>query len=98
MRIQRSRALASNQLQRLETRVPLLADDDVVVHGDTERARDLDDRLRHRNVGARGRRVAGGMVVQETTASIIVLVAFNFLSHVTALGTCIGVGTYGLSA
>ena len=61
MRIQRSRALASNQLQRLETRVAVLADDEMVVHGNAERARDLDDCLGHLDVGARGRRIGGGM-------------------------------------
>jgi hypothetical protein len=43
-----------NQLQRLETRVAVLADDEVVVHRDAQRARDLDDRPRHVDVGARG--------------------------------------------
>src|SRR6266540_1769957 len=43
----------------------LLADDDVVVHGDAERAGDLDDRLRHLDIGARRRRVARWMVVHE---------------------------------
>jgi hypothetical protein len=47
--------------------VPVLADDDVVVDGDAERLRHLDDRLRHLDVGARRRRIAGGMVVQDTT-------------------------------
>jgi hypothetical protein len=32
----------------------VLADDDVVVHGDAERLRHVDDRLRHWDVGARG--------------------------------------------
>ena len=39
-------------LQRLEARVPVFADDEVIVHGDAESARDLDDRLRHLDVGA----------------------------------------------
>ena len=55
----------SNQLQPLEARVAFLADDDVVVHGNAERLGDLDDRLRHLDVGARRRRVAGGMVVHQ---------------------------------
>jgi hypothetical protein len=36
------------------------------VHGPTgnaERARDIDDRLRHLDIGARGGGIAGGMVV-----------------------------------
>ena len=43
----------------------VLADDDVVVHSDPERTRDGDDRLRHLDVGARGGRVAGRMVVYQ---------------------------------
>jgi hypothetical protein len=68
----------SNQLQRLETRVAVLADDEMVVHGDAERARDLDDRPCHVDIGARGSGVAGGMVVQEQTASTIPLISFDF--------------------
>ena len=45
--------------------MPILADDQMVVHRDAERFRDLDDRLRHLDVGARGRGVAGGMVVHQ---------------------------------
>jgi hypothetical protein len=45
--------------------MPLLADDDVVVHGDAERLRHVDDRLRHLDVGARRSRVARGMVVHQ---------------------------------
>jgi hypothetical protein len=45
--------------------MPVLADDEVVVHGDAERARDLDDRLRHLDVGARRGGIAGGMVVPK---------------------------------
>ena len=52
-------------LQRLETRMPVLADNEMVVHRDTEGARDLHNRLRHLDVGARGGRIARGMVVQE---------------------------------
>ena len=44
-----------------------LADDDVVVHGDAERAGDIDDGLGHLDVGARGGRIAGGMVVQQSS-------------------------------
>jgi len=47
--------------------VAVLADDQVIVHGDAERARDLDDRLRHLDVGARRGRIAGRMVVDQAT-------------------------------
>ena len=43
----------------------LAADDDVVVDGDAERPRRIDDLLRHVDVGARRRRIAGGVVVHE---------------------------------
>jgi hypothetical protein len=47
--------------------MPILADDEMIVHGNPERARDLDDRSRHVDVGTRGRGVAGGMVVQRAS-------------------------------
>ena len=43
----------------------VLADDDVVVHGDAERACDVDDRLGHLNVGIRRGWIAGGVVVHQ---------------------------------
>jgi len=54
--------------------VAVLADDEVVVHRDAQRARDLDDRPRHVDVGARGGGIAGGMVVQETAGRTIALI------------------------
>jgi len=60
-------ACASHQLQRLQTRVSVLADDEMVVHGNAERPRDLDNRPRHVDVGARGRRIAGRMVVHHSS-------------------------------
>ena len=42
--------------------MPVLADDDVVVHRDAERLGDIDDRLGHLDVGARGRRIARGVI------------------------------------
>ena len=42
--------------------MPVLADNDVVVHGDAKRRRDIDGRLGHLDVGLRGRRIAGGMI------------------------------------
>jgi hypothetical protein len=50
--------------------VAFFADDDVVVHGDAERLCHLDDLLRHLDVGARRRRVAGGVVVQKPAEQI----------------------------
>lgn len=43
----------------------VLADDDVVVHRYSKWIGDADDRLRHLDVGLRGRRIAAGMVVHE---------------------------------
>ena len=70
--------MISNQLQRLEARVAVLADDEVVVNRDAKRACDLDDRLGHLDVGAGGGRITRGMVVQNQTVSTIALISFNF--------------------
>lgn len=56
-----------NQPQSPQARVAILADDDVIVHGDAERLRYRDDAVRHVDVGARGRWIAGGMVVHQPT-------------------------------
>jgi hypothetical protein len=53
--------------------MPLLADDDVVMHGNAERLRHLDDLPGHLDVRARRRRVAGGVVVHQKSDSPIVL-------------------------
>src|SRR6266568_3787167 len=39
------RGLQSHQLQPLQARMPVLADDDVIVHRNPERPGDVDDRL-----------------------------------------------------
>lgn len=49
------------------------ADDDMIVHRDSERRRDIDDRLGHLDISLRRRRVAGGVVVHDTAASTIIL-------------------------
>src|SRR5262249_21606492 len=54
-----------NQLQRLQTRVAVLAHYEMVVDGDAQWTRDLDDRLGHVDVGARRGGIAGGMVVHQ---------------------------------
>ncbi len=54
-----------DQLHPLQARVSVLADDDVVVDGNAERGGDLDDRLRHVDVGLRRRRIGGGVVVHQ---------------------------------
>ena len=51
----------------------VLADNDVIVHGDAERTRDIDDRLGHLDIRLRRRRVAGGVIVQEPIDSRITL-------------------------
>ena len=59
----------------------VLADDEMIVHGDPERPRDVDDRARHVDIGARRRRVAGGMVVQKQTRRSSALISFGFCAH-----------------
>src|SRR6185437_12896760 len=58
-------ASRSNQPQALQTRMAMLADNDVVMHGNAERLGDIDDRLGHLDVGLRGRWIAGRMVVHQ---------------------------------
>ena len=53
----------SNQLQPFQARVTVLADDDVIVHRNAERAGNVDDGLGHLDIGLRRRRIAGRMVV-----------------------------------
>ncbi len=49
----------SNQPQPFHARMPVLADDDVIVHGDAERTGDVDDRLGHLDIRLRSH--AGGL-------------------------------------
>src|SRR5438094_7840539 len=72
--------------------MPVLADDDVVVHGNAERGDDLDDCLGHMDVGLRGRRIAGGMVVQQATGPTIALMPFDFHVHWRRQGAAAGGG------
>ena len=60
--------LLSNQPHPLQARMAVLADDDVVVHGNAEGSCDVDDGPGHLDVGLRGRRIAAGVVVQNRTA------------------------------
>ena len=69
----------------------ILADDDVVVHDDAERIGDIDDRFCHLNVRLRQRRIAGGMVVQQTTVRLTTLISFVFRPR--RLGAVIGDGS-----
>ena len=72
--------------------MPILAHDDVVVHQDAKRLGDLDDRLRHLDVGARRRRIAGRMVMHQTTARFITLINQGFAPIEPGEGTAIGGG------
>lgn len=55
----------SDQAQTLHAGMTVLADNDVIVHGDAERAGDVDDGFGHLDIGAGWRRVAGRMVVHQ---------------------------------
>ena len=46
--------------------MPVLAGDDMVVHGNAERCCNLDDRLGHVDIRLRRRRIAGGVVVLDS--------------------------------
>ena len=73
--------------------MPIAADDDVVVHRDAERLRHVDDRLCHVDVGARGRRVAGGMIVDEPIRCSRELKSVSLRSSLGELGAAIGGGS-----
>jgi hypothetical protein len=72
-----------DQLQPLETRMSFFSDDDVVVYRDPQVLCDFHNDPRHFNIGARGHRIAGGVVVHQTTACSIALVTCKFCNHRT---------------
>jgi len=69
----------SDQPHPLQTSMPVLTDDDVVVHGNAEQRGNVDDRPGHPDVGLRRRRVAGGVIVHEASTSNITLNTRCFL-------------------
>src|SRR5437762_12160275 len=81
-----------DQPQPLQARMPVLADNDVVVHGNAERGRDVDDRFRHLDVGLRRRRVATGMIVHQSNPRSIPLIKLAVLRLRVAQGSVIGSG------
>ena len=54
-----------NQSHPLQARMPVPADDDVVVDRNAQRFCDIDDGPGHRDIRLRRRRIAGGMVVHQ---------------------------------
>jgi hypothetical protein len=73
-----------DELQSFQACVTVLADDDVVVPGNAERVRDLDDRLDNMDVGLRWRGTAGGdgcyrnlPVLGQTSTAFARLTCFN---------------------
>jgi hypothetical protein len=73
--------------------MPVLADNDVIMHRYAERTGDVDDRAGHLDVRLRWRRIAGRMVVHDTAASTIVLKKKNKLGRLCCVGTVIGSGS-----
>jgi hypothetical protein len=71
----------SNQPQPLHARMAVLADDDVIVHGDARWPRDIDDGFCHLDIRPRWRRIAGGVVVQETVRAAVDRGATPLPSH-----------------
>src|SRR6266481_2665280 len=67
-----------DQLQPLETRMSFFSDDDVVVYRDPQGLCDFHNDPRHFNIGARGGRIAGGMIVHQPTRRSISLMPFDF--------------------
>lgn len=74
----------SNQPHLLQTRMAVFADDDVVMHGDAKRNRDVDDRLGYLDVRLRWRRVARGVVMDKPTISVTVALGRQDLAGKTA--------------
>ncbi len=68
------------------------ADDDVVVDEDAERLGDVDDLARHLDVGGRGRRVAGRVVMERPTQFNMMLILKCFFDALTELVPVIGIG------
>ena len=71
----------------------VLADDDVVVNRYAERLCRIDNHFRHVDIGARRRRVAGGMVVDQPM-NLIKYIYFSILypvcdEVVPVFGSCI---------
>jgi hypothetical protein len=63
-----------DHLQRLQARMPITTDNDVIMHLNAELARDLDDLFGHLDVRARRVRVAARMIVHEASARLIELI------------------------
>ena len=74
------------QPQAPEARVALAADHEVVVDRDAERSGGLGDLLGHFDVVARRLGVATGMVVQQATAQLTVLISLDFLTSQASIG------------
>lgn len=72
----------------------VLADDDVVMHGNAEWLRHGDDLLRHLDVGARRGRIAGRMIMHQTTLIHMLLILLLFLESLISVGPEIGGGGY----
>src|ERR1700693_6154421 len=84
--------VATLQINLIPFRLACPSDDDVVVHGDAERTRHGDDRLGHLDVGTRGGRVAGGMVVDHHSVCPTTLMLRAFSPRKQRQGTRIGGG------
>ena len=76
--LRQGKRCGSNQPQPLQARVPVLADDDVVEELHAERLGDGRHLPGHLDVGRRGRRVAGGVVVQQATNRATSMISFIF--------------------
>ena len=68
------------------------SDDDVIVDGDAEGRRDIDDLAGHLDIGPGGRGIAGGMVVDHPSIPIMLLIFIKsyegMLKVVPVFGAC----------
>lgn len=68
-----------DQLQPVQARMPVLADDDVVVHGDAERLADIDDRYVFNSSFASGFKIATRLRAKQNELEHLV-VAEHFVA------------------
>jgi hypothetical protein len=73
-------------------RMPVLADDDVIVHGDAERPGDVDDRARHLDIRLRRRWIARGVIVHDIVPANTMLKSGEISSLARRMGAAIGGG------
>ena len=81
-----------NQLQPLQACMPVLADDDVIVHRYAQRARDVDDGFRHLDIRVRRRRIAGRVIVHQAAESSHCVETKEYIGSLSYMAAAVGSG------